>query len=79
VKKRTAIPIKIMGKNKSSEIDLLVSESQKKMKKMGRPKTDNNRIEMAINNSLKMIFPIIKNRNKNGLYKVIYSNSRWLI
>jgi hypothetical protein len=63
-----------MGKNKRSEMDLLVSDSQKKMKKMGRPKTDNNRIEMAINNSLKMIFPIIKNRNKNGLYKVTYSN-----
>lgn len=60
-------------------MDLLVSDNQKNMKKIGRPRTDNNRIEMAINNSFKMIFPITKNRNKNGLYKVIFSNSRPLI
>jgi hypothetical protein len=68
-----------MGKYRSSEMDLLVSDNQKNMKKMGSPITDNNRIEMATNNSFKMIFPIIKNRNKNGLYKVKIFNYKPLI
>ncbi len=60
-------------------MDLVVSDNQKNMKKMGSPITDNNRIEMATNNSFKMIFPIIKNRNKNGLYKVVFCNYKPLI
>ncbi len=73
------IPIKIIGKNRSSAMDLLVSDNQKNMKKIGRPRTDNSSIEIATINSFKMIFPIIKNRNKNGLYKVIFCNSKPLI
>jgi CDP-glycerol glycerophosphotransferase (TagB/SpsB family) len=70
------IPIKIVGKNKSSERDEVVSASHRNMKKTGRPITDNNRMDKITNNSLRMTFPITKNRNKIILYKSTYRKSK---
>jgi len=58
------IPLKIIGKNNKSEIDLLVSVNQRNKKKIGRLTTESRRIEIATNNSCNIDFPMTKNRNK---------------
>jgi hypothetical protein len=59
----------MFGRNKRSETDLVVSVNQRNIKKKGRHSTAKRRSEIPTSISCKMLFPIVKNRNKKVLYK----------
>jgi len=72
------IPARMLGRNKRSAIDLVVSVNQRNIKKIGRQSTAKRRSEIPTKISCNMLFPIIKNKEKKVLYKVKSCNSKAL-